>query len=64
MIEQLLNEIERARVGLQEWQRKEREAHDQAQMGLGYLQALARALELVQESGQKEEPPASVPSDS
>lgn len=62
MIEQLLNEIEAAKASLQEWQRKEQEAHDQICAGRGYVQALARALELVQTAGQKEdagsEPPA------
>lgn len=63
MIEQLLDDIEAAKVSLQEWKRKEREAADQVCMGKGYLQGLARALEVAQTAGQKEdagsEPPAS-----
>lgn len=54
MIDQLLNEIEAAKASLQEWQRKEQEAHEQVLLGRGYLQALVRALELVQTAGQKE----------
>lgn len=57
MIDQLLDEIEAAKASLQDWQRKEREAHDQVLLGRGYLQAMVRVLELVQTAGQKEAAP-------
>lgn len=52
MIKQLLNEIEAAKVSLQEWQRKEREAAQQVLLGRGYLQGLGRALDLVRENNE------------
>lgn len=50
MIDQLLNEIEAAKASLAEWQHKKREAHEQELLGRGYLQALVKALEMVQAS--------------
>lgn len=58
MIEQLSSEIEAAKISLQEWQRKEREAADQVLLGRGYLLALARALEIAQQSQARKEPPS------
>jgi hypothetical protein len=54
MIEQISNDLEGAKASLAEWQRKERQAHDQVQRGLGYVQALARALEIAQTEATKE----------
>lgn len=55
MIEQILDEIEAAKASLQEWQRRGREAAQATQQVRGYLDGLARALELVQTAGQKED---------
>lgn len=61
MIEQLSSEIEAAKISLQEWQRKEREAADQVLLGRGYLLALTRAMEMAQQSQAQKELPASTP---
>lgn len=53
MIDQLLAEIEAAKASLAEWQRKEREANEQTRLGRGYLQGLARALELAQQAQEQ-----------